>query len=136
MSTDGDEQGEFTIGGIFTKTLTASIEESSEESKEDDDKLASTLVIFGDNNFVSDIQIHSQVNPMIFLENNKDVALNSIAYLTDQDEDITIRKDYTKISSFTATEGQKSTIIKIIFIVPLAIILLGIIIWQVRRRKK
>lgn len=128
MSTDGDEQGEFTIGGIFTKTLS--------NSNEENEKLASTLVIYGDNNFISDIQINNQVNPMIFLGNNKDVMLNSIAYLTDQDEDITIRKDYTKMSSFTATEGQKSTIIKIIFIVPLVIMLLGIIIWQVRRRKK
>lgn len=136
MSTDGDEQGEFTIGGIFTKTLSDLAEENSEENSEENEKLTSTLVIYGDNNFISDIQINNQVNPMIFLENNKDVMLNSIAYLTEQDEDITIRKDYTRASSFTATEGQKSTIIKIIFIVPLAIMLLGIIIWQVRRRKK
>ena len=125
-STDGDEQGGFTIGGIFTKTLTNSDEEETN----------STLVIFGDNNFVSDIQITSQVNPMIFLENNKDLMLNSIAYLTDQDEDITIRKNYTSVSSFTATEEQKTVIMRIIFIVPIAIILFGFVVWQIRRRKK
>lgn len=138
-STEGDENGTFTIGGIYTKTLSNSTEENKEDTDTDSDnsnKLESTLVIFGDNNFVSDIQINSQVNPMIFLGNNKDVMLNSIAYLTDQDEDITIRKDYTKVSSFTATEGQKQMIMRIVFIVPIAIILLGFIIWQVRRRKK
>ena len=125
-STDGDEQGGFTIGGIFTKTLTNSDEEETN----------STLVIFGDNNFVSDIRIESQVNRMIFLENNKDLMLNSIAYLTDQDEDITIRKNYTSVSSFTATEEQKTVIMRIIFIVPIAIILFGFVVWQIRRRKK
>ncbi len=62
--------------------------------------------------------------------------LNSIAYLTDNNEDITIRKDYTKASDFTPTDAQKLTIMRIIFIVPIAIILLGFIVWQVRRRKK
>ncbi len=73
---------------------------------------------------------------MVFLANNKDLMLNSIAYLTNNDEDITIRKDYTKSSDFTPTDGQKLTIVRIIFIVPIAIILLGFIVWQVRRRKK
>lgn len=132
LETEGDEQGEFTIGGIFTKDLS----KKEEDSEDQENKLTSTLVLFGDNNFVSDIQINNQVNPMVFLGNNKDVILNSIAYLTDQDEDITIRKDYTKISNFTATEGQKLLIIRIIFIVPVAIIALGFIVWQVRRRKK
>ncbi len=145
-STDGDEAGSFTIGGIFTKTLADSNEEqetdseestqTDEENADDTEELTSTLVIFGDNNFISDIQITSQVNPMIFLENNKDLMLNSIAYLTDNDEDITIRKNYTSVSSFTATEAQKLTIMRIIFIVPIAIIFLGFVVWQVRRRKK
>lgn len=146
-ATDGDEEGGFTIGGIFTKTLgtsnsgeDANSEENSKTdentSSDEDNTFVSKLVIFGDNNFISDIRINSQVNPMIFLENNKDLMLNSIAYLTDQDEDITIRKNYTSVSSFTATEEQKAVIMKIIFIVPVAIILFGFVVWQVRRRKK
>ena len=73
---------------------------------------------------------------MIFIYDNKDLALNSIAYLTNQDEDITIRKDYTNVSSFTATEGQKILIMRVVFGVPIAIIIFGIIVWQIRRRKK
>ena len=135
--TDGDEQGGFTVGGIFTKKISTSTEtEENTDENSDDNGISSTLVIFGDNNFISDIQITSQTNPMLILANNKDLMLNSIAYLTNNDEDITIRKDYTKSSNFTPTDGQKLTIVRIIFIVPIAIILLGFIVWQVRRRKK
>ena len=128
-SQDGDEQGGFTLGAIFTKKI-SNVDEDSENSFE------STLVIFGDNNFVSDVQIVSQVNPMIFLANNKDLMLNSIAYLTDNNEDITIRKDYTKSSDFMPTDEQKQNIVRIIFTVPIAIIFFGFGVWQVRRRKK
>lgn len=124
-SSDMDEQGGFTVGGIYTKKISSETEEK--ESK---------LVIFGDNNFISDIQLTSQTNPMVFLANNKDLMLNSIAYLTNNDQDITIRKDYTKSSDFTPTDSQKLTIVRIIFMVPIAIILLGFIVWQARRRKK
>ena len=126
-STDGDVQGSFTIGGLFEKTIS---------STEDSDEIVSKLVIYADNNFISDLQLSSQVYPMIFMYNNKDLALNSIAYLTDQKEDITIRKDYTKAGNFTVTEGQKVLIMRIVFGVPIAIIFFGIIVWQIRRRKK
>ena len=138
-NTDGDEQGGFTVGGIFTKTISNNTDENPDESTDennDENKISSKLIIFGDNNFVSDLTIQSNVNPMVFLANNKDLMLNSIAYLTDNDEDITIRKDYTKSSDFTPTDGQKLVIIRIIFIVPLAIILLGFVVRQVRKNKK
>ena len=135
--TDGDEQGGFTVGGIFTKKISTSTEtEENTDENSDDNGISSTLVIFGDNNFISDIQITSQTNPMLILANNKDLMLNSIAYLTNNDEEITIRKDYTKSSDFTPTDGQKEAIVKIIFAVPIAIMLFGLVIWQIRRRKK
>lgn len=135
--TDGDEQGGFTVGGIFTKKISTSNEtEENTDENSNDNGISSTLVIFGDNNFISDIQITSQTNPMLILANNKDLMLNSIAYLTNNDEDITIRKDYTKSSDFTPTDGQKEAIVKIIFAVPIAIMLFGFVIWQIRRRKK
>lgn len=130
-STDGDEQGGFTVGGIYTKTI------SSKSENEENSKIVSNLVILGDNNFISDIQVASNAYPMILLPyDNKDLALNAIAYLTDNDEGITIRKDYNNVSSFTATDAQKSLIMKVVFAVPILIIIIGIIVWQVRRRKK
>lgn len=134
ISTDGDEQGGFTVAGIYTKTIGTTENEEGEENSENE--LKSQLVIFGDNNFITDSQIASNIYPMIFQENNKDVVLNSLSYLTDQDEGITIRKDYTVVSSYTATEGQRTLIMRIIFTVPIAIIVLGIVVWQTRRRKK
>ena len=133
-STDGDDQGGYTIGAILTKPLGDSKEEESETEKEDGP--SSKLVIFGDNNFVSDMQLASNIPPILGLYNNKDLALNSIAYLTEQKDSITIRKNHSAESSFTATDGQKSIIMKIVFTVPILIIIIGIIVWQIRRRKK
>lgn len=67
--------------------------------------------------------------------NNDDVAINSVSYLTQRTDTITIRKDADSVS-YTATETQHNIIMAIIFLVPAAIIVLGIIVWQVRRRKK
>lgn len=126
---DNDEKGGFTVGAKFVKTL-------SEDENNKENNITSTLIIFGDNNFVSDMQLSNQIPPMLNILNNKDVVLNSIAYLTDQKVDISIRKDSTKQSTFTATVAQEQRILIIIFAVPIAVIIAGIVVWQVRRRKK
>ena len=69
------------------------------------------------------------------LYNNEDLALNSIAYLTGRDDTIMIRKD-TETTTYTVTEQQQVIVLTIIFSVPAVIIIAGIIVWQVRRRKK
>ena len=61
--------------------------------------------------------------------------MNSIAYLTERENMITIRKD-TETSAYTVTEQQNLIILSIIFVIPVVIIILGIVIWQIRRRKK
>ena len=61
--------------------------------------------------------------------------MNSISYLVDREEDITARKD-TGTVTYTATEQQDIIIRCIIFAVPILIIIIGIIVWQIRRRKK
>ena len=129
-STDGDEQNEFLLAGLFTKTISENTEETEENS------IKSQLVLIGENNFITDNQLSSNIYPMIYLENNKDIVLNSIAYLTEQQSGITIRKTHTATTSFTATEGDKAFIMKVIFIIPIAIIIVGIVVWQKRRRKK
>ena len=147
LNTDGDEQGGFEIASILTKKIADESSEDGEDDSENEnqeqanedskkDEITSKLIIFGDNNFVTDTQIASNINPMMFLENNADLALNSIAFLTDRENEITIRKNRSSGVTFTATDGQKEIIKRIIFIVPIAIIVLGIIVWQVRRRKK
>ena len=47
----------------------------------------------------------------------------------------TIRKNYEDVS-YTVTEEQNSIIMIIIFTIPVVIIIAGIVVWQVRRRKR
>ena len=114
--------------------MVKTINEGNEETGEG--KITSSLVIYGENYFISDYQLsqNSQYGA-IQLAYNKDLVLNSIAYLTDREEDITARKD-TGTVTYTATEQQDTIIRAIIFTVPALIIIVGIIVWQVRRRKK
>ena len=98
--------------------------------------MKSKLIIYGENYFVSDYQLtQSTQTPMIAYRQNKDLVLNSIAYLSDREEDITVRKS-TGAVTYTATEQENRIILAIITAVPLLIIVVGIIVWANRRRKK
>ena len=127
---DGEETGTFVVGAEMVKTIQEADEETGTEGIE------SKLVIYGENYFISDYQLsqNSQYGA-IQLAYNKDLVLNSIAYLTDREEDITARKD-TGTVTYTATQEQDTIIRAIIFTVPALIIIVGIVVWQVRRRKK
>ncbi len=119
---DGQEET-ITIAAIATKTI--------EENKK------SKLIIFGNELFAMDmqVQINGYAMSTVNLYNNKDLILNSIAYLTERENTITIRKDYETVK-YTVTEQQNTIIMTIIFTLPIIIIIAGIIIWQIRRRKK
>ena len=67
--------------------------------------------------------------------NNKDLLINSISYLTQRTDNLTIRKD-TGVVTYTATEKEDLIIRVIIIALPIIIILTGIVVWQIRRRKK
>jgi len=67
--------------------------------------------------------------------NNKDLGLTATGYLAEVEDAITIRKG-VESTQYTATETQNRIIKIIIFSVPVVIIILGIVIWQLRRRKK
>lgn len=127
---DSDEKGSFTVGAEMVKTIKAASEDGNEQA------VKSKLVIYGENYFVSDYQLSQNSQyPAVQLGYNKDLLLNSISYLVDRTEDISSRKD-TGTVTYTATAQQDLIIRIIIFAVPIAIILAGIIVWQVRRRKK
>ena len=125
-----DEKGTFIVGAELAKTIKEKNEETNESA------VTSKLIIYGENYFVSDYQLsqNSQYGA-IQLAYNKDLVLNSIAYLVDRPEDITARKN-TGTVTYTATEEQDTIIRIIIFAVPFIIIIVGIVIWQIRRRKK
>lgn len=112
-----------TIAAIATKTL--------EEGK------TSKLILYANELFAMDmqVQINGYTMSTVNLYNNRDMILNSIAYLNEREDTITIRKNYDAVK-YTVTEQQNIIIMSVIFILPVAIIIIGIIIWQIRRRKK
>ena len=127
---DGEETGEFLVGAQFDKVVTKADEENNTK------EVKSKLIIYGENYFVSVYQLtQSTQTPMIAYRQNKDLVLNSIAYLADREEDITVRKS-TGAVTYTATEQENKIILAIITFVPLLIIVIGIIVWANRRRKK
>lgn len=116
-------QSELIIGGIANKTI--------------DENTSSKLIIFGNELFVSSMRItlNGYDYYLTDLYNNTDIVLNSVAYLNEREDIITIRKSYDSVT-YTATQLQHNIIMSIIFITPLVIIIFGIIVWQIRRRKK
>ena len=112
-----------TVAAIATKTI--------EEGK------TSKLIIYADELFAMDMQVQINGYPTttVSLRHNKDLILNSIAYLNEREDTMTIRKNYDTVK-YTVTEQQNVIILTIIFVLPVVIIIAGIIIWQMRRRKK
>ena len=120
---EDDESGEFTIGAILTKTI--------------NDDVESKLIIYGENYFVTDNAIsRNSQTPLIAAYDNKDLILNSIENLAEREESVSIRKTKDDVTTYTATEQETIVIQAIIFAVPVVIIIAGIVVWQVRRRKK
>lgn len=120
--TEKDEDGDLIVGAQFTKTV-----ENDKKSK---------LILYGENYFVTDLPMgQNSSTVLIKVADNKDLALNSLATLTEREDDITVRKTKDEVN-YNPTEMQDKIIKIIIFAVPCLIILVGIIVWQVRRRKK
>ena len=128
---EGEQTGSFVVGTQLEKTITEANEETGETA------IKSTLIIYGENYFISDYPLtqDSQYAAIQVSTYNKDLVLNSLAYLSDREEDITARKS-TGTVTYTATEQQDTIVRVIIFAVPSAIVLAGIIVWQKRRRRK
>lgn len=121
---ESDEEGTFIIGEKLTKKI--------------DDLKSSSLVAFSNAFFVTNyqIQIGQTYSTPINLRNNKDILLNSVADLTNREDSIRIRKDTGLINFNTATAKQDLVVRAIIFIVPIVLIIVGIVITIIRKRRK
>ena len=117
------ETGEITVAAMATKTL-----ENDKTSK---------LIVYSNEMFVMDmpIKINGYTMYTVNLYNNEDAILNSISYLNNREDTITIRKQNESVN-YTVTDQQNRIIMIIIFTLPFLIIVAGIIIWQVRKRKR
>lgn len=120
-----DEEGSFVLGVKLNKEI------QNQEEKE------ATLYAISNNFFIADYEVtigNAKVPPITFY-NNKDYILNTIAELTENENVISIRKD-TGVVTYTATEAQDHIIRIAITIFPICILIIGIIVWMVRKNKK
>jgi len=125
---ESDEVGIFTLGAILKKDVTKEEAEETIESK---------LIAFSSNIFATDATVAAgnQYITLATMYNNKDLVLNSIAYTEEKEDQIRIRKNYESVT-YTPTQTQNNIVLAIIFGTPLLIVIAGIVLWQVRRRRK
>lgn len=131
-----DEEGKFILGAKLTKIIENNTSEDENDTQDLKNKEA-VLYCISNNLLVVDYPItigNSTIYPIQFY-NNKDYYLNTVAELTDRKDAISIRKD-TGVIKYTATETQDRIIKIAITVFPLIIIIIGIVIWLIRRRKK
>ena len=106
-------------------------------TKEIDENTTSRMIIFANTVFATDVQpLGSNYNTIFKLYDNEDILINSISYLTDREENITIRKNLETVVTYDMTMQQLYIVLSIILAIPIIIIILGIVIWIIRRRKK
>ena len=121
---DSDEEGPFVTAEILTKKI--------------DDDTESTLVAYSNALFATNytVQIAGSYGTPISIRQNKDIILNTIAYLSDREDTIRIRKDTGLVTFDAITEQENRIVLWIIFAIPVVIILAGIVVAIVRKRKK
>lgn len=127
--TGTDEVGRQIVGASLEKTIN--------ESENEEEKVSSKLIIYANNVFATDkeMKVASNVVPTVYFYNNLDLVMNSVAYLAKAEDQITIRKNI-EVVNYTATEAQNTIVMTVIFGVPILIVIVGIVVWQLRRRKK
>lgn len=121
---DSDEDGPFVLAEILTKKI--------------DDDTESTLVAYSNALFATNytVQISGSIGTPISIRQNKDIILNTIAYLSNREDTIRIRKDTGLVSFDAITEQENRVVLWIIFAIPVIIIVAGIVVAIVRKRKK
>lgn len=129
------QKGHFTIAAQVTKTISEATENEGESTEE----IQSKLIISGNGQFMTDYIVSelSSQYPLSYLGSNKDFAINSISVLAEKEGGLTLRKDMAGTSyRFTATKEQNRIVLAVIFAVPVVILLIGIVVWRQRKKRK
>ncbi len=129
------QKGHFTIAAQVTKTISEATENEGESTEE----IQSKLIISGNGQFMTDYIVSelSSQYPLSYLGSNKDFAINSISVLAEKEGGLTLRKDMAGTSyMFTATKEQNRIVLAVIFAVPVVILLIGIVVWRQRKKRK
>lgn len=113
---EGDIDGPFNIAVAVT-----------DNRYEDNESIESKLVVVANARFINDQQFSAW-------SGNSDFVLNSINYLADREESISIRPKDLRVRPLTITASQSLIwAVVVIVIIPLAILLTGLFIWLRRR---
>ena len=117
-TTEENSGNYYTIGAAIQKTV-----ESGDESR---------LVVFASTSSFSDNALDNQT-PMVAY--NANIIMNSFAFASNRGELYSIRKSssYTK---YTPTDREDTIVRVIIYVIPVAIIVLGMCVWLTRRKLK
>ena len=122
IGTATDNMGSFNIGELFEKTI--------------DGSTKSSMVLYSSARFATNYNITNSGSTFIELGNNLDLLLNTVAYLTDRGDTIRIRKTPEHVFITQATNQQSRIVITIIFSIPLMLILVGILVPKIRKRRR
>ena len=112
-------------------------------NKKIDDEKSSKLIVYANSIFATDSQIYI-IDPITeeysiiksaFLDDNELILKNSINYLSENDNSVIIRKKYYDNIS-TIKMIKDNTMFQALYIIPLLILLIGFIVWRIRKNKK
>ena len=118
-----DTRGPISIAAVATRDITARSIVDGEEAVEEK---KARLVVFGDADFVS--------NSYFSASGNADLFLNSINWLMEEEDLISIRPREHEDRRLTLTEGQTRRVFYLaVVFMPLAVICIGLIVWRRNR---
>lgn len=119
------EKDKYTIASELTRTIG-----TGEEKKE------SKLIVYANTTFYTDTFSDANVQLQIMSNaGNINLALNSFAELAKEENLLTIRKS-ANITDFKTSESDNRIVKLIIFGIPVIIIIVGISIWNYRKKKR
>ena len=111
--------------------------------KKINDNNTSKLIVYSNSIFAMNQQVFvidpitksRQSVDMIYFDDNEEILLNSVKYLSQNNNSVLIRKQhYDNIPTIDLLKNN--TNIKIMFSLPIIIIIAGYIVWRIRRNKK
>ena len=121
---DKDKKGPISVAVAVEETSN-----SPEEENEEENKKKTRLIVVGDSDFAVDGFADSL--------GNQDFFLNSVNYLAEEEELISIRPKDEEERTVALTGGQSKTIFYgTVFGMPVVVIIAGILVWLRRRKKK
>lgn len=127
------DSGTSEVSALLTKTVNTTNEEGESTTNE------AQLIIVTCGKFIADYAPEQLGGQTILsaVGSNKDFVINGLSYLGKKENILTIRKDLDGTSyAYTHTENQDYMVLAIIFLTPLLIIVIGILIWRIRNKKK